>query len=338
MNDKRQITYSIKKGDKFEKVETPLSVLLKRLETPLCEKKEVVVLGYCEEAGELQRTAITARIRPGQGCEAKLAAHMRGSREYAYFASEWHTPRNPDLALMLPLAEPVHFAQYESVARKVLEDLGLGIVDDASLSPRWEFTLPTVNSEIENVFLYHEGDPVLPHRVLQDYGFANDVAEWSISHKTAMQFKRESGQLLAEVENPAIRKFNEELSVADVIKLWLPDTFVPATSPDTFEFQGGSVRNSVAVYHKHAFSREPKDEHSHKLLSPFDLIRLHRCGGSADAVIKMLGEDFAGVSRQHVPGWPKGRDVEDREDLLHKRYFVIAELFRESAEPEAAHG
>ena len=51
------------------------------------------------------------------------------------YSTHSHTPQSPRLRLVLPLSRPVSPDEYEAIARKVAEDIGIDMCDDTTYQP-----------------------------------------------------------------------------------------------------------------------------------------------------------------------------------------------------------
>lgn len=204
---------------------------------------------------------------------------------WAVYSTHKHTPERPRYRLLIPLSRPCNPDEYEAVARKMAEDIGIEQFDDTTYQPHRLMYWPSTSIDGEYVFEYSEGEPLDVDKVLAKYEDWHDVITWPTSSRTLTHRER----LVKKQEDPTTKKgiigaFCRTYSVYEAIAKFLPDIYIACGMPDRYTYAYGSTAAGLVVYEggKFAYSNHATDPCGGVLCNAFDLVRLHKYGDRDD--------------------------------------------------------
>ena len=226
------------------------------------------------------------------------------------YSTHSHTPDKPRLRWILPLSRAVSPEEYEPIARKVAEWIGIEKMDPLTYE-HWRMMFwPSVCKDGRYIFAEADGPLLDPDAVLREYGpdeaWRNE-ALWPVSSVEGEIVRREIKQQADPRTKPgAIGAFNRVYSVEDAIDAFdLPYERCTGMAGNRYTYTGGTTAAGAVVYNDGLFlySNHSTDPASHQCCSAFDLVRVHKFGSldegkSADDVSKLPSHkamlEFAG--------------------------------------------
>lgn len=201
------------------------------------------------------------------------------------YSTHKHTSEAPRLRLIIPLLRAVSSDEYQAVARKVAEDIGIEQFDNTTYEPARLMYWPSVSSDGQYVFEAQEGTLFDPDEVLSRYKDWKDTSSWPVSERINKERKKQAEKQ----GNPREKKgvigaFCRTYSIPDVIEKFLSDIYVPCDIPDRYTFVSGSSSGGLVIYENgdFAYSHHATDPVSGKLCNAFDLVRIHKFGKMDD--------------------------------------------------------
>lgn len=221
-------------------------------------------------AGETQ--AVCARVE-ALGCG------------YCIYSTRKHMPSAPRLRILLPLDRTCSADEYEPIARKMAEMIGIRYADPTTFETSRLMYWPSCSSDGEYVY-YAADKPLLStDGVLALYPDWRDTESWPTVPGAPTVAK-----LAAKQEDPLGKKgvvgaFCKVYSIEDAMETFLPGVYVPVDGmPDRYTYTGGSTAGGAVVYDqgRWLFSHHATDPCSGKLVNAFDLVRLHKFGDRDD--------------------------------------------------------
>ncbi|NQE00603.1 hypothetical protein HP420_17635, partial [Staphylococcus xylosus] len=90
-------------------------------------------------------------------------------KAYALYSTHKHRPSNPRLRLVIPLKRHVDGDEYEAVARKVAESIGIDYFDDTTYEPHRLMYWPSTSDDAEYYFTYADEQFLDPDIILEEY-------------------------------------------------------------------------------------------------------------------------------------------------------------------------
>ena len=197
------------------------------------------------------------------------------------YSTHKHTDRNPRLRLVIPLSHEVGPEEYEAIARKLAESIGIDYFDDTTYETNRLMFWPSHSSDVAPAFKLHDAPFLEPEEVLKRYRDWTDAAEWPYSSR-AKEARRKKAE---QVEDPLTKKgivgvFCRTYSITEAIRKFLPDVYIPTDKDDRWTYAAGSTHGGLVVYDNDtlAFSHHSTDPVSGLDVNAFDLVRLHRFG------------------------------------------------------------
>lgn len=200
---------------------------------------------------------------------------------YAVYSTRKHQTTKPRIRVILPLAEDVSADEYEPIARKVAESIGLRYCDPTTFQAVRLMYWPSHSTDSEYVFTY-EDKPMLDGKaVLNMYADWRDVTTWP----EVPDAQKLHQNMLKKQENPLekggmVGAFCKRFNIYQAIDEFLPGVYEPCDISDRLTFVGGSTTAGAIVYQDGLFlySHHATDPCSQKLVNAFDLVRLHKFG------------------------------------------------------------
>lgn len=199
---------------------------------------------------------------------------------WCIYSTHKHRPESPRLRLLIPLDRSVTAEEYEAIARKVAEDIGIDAFDDTTYQPSRLMYWPSVSADGKFVFEYEDQPFLCADAVLDLYPDWTDISYWPESKRAKKQRFRKAARQKDPLEKKGvIGAFNRTYTIPDAIGTFLPDVYEPTHSPDRYTYIEGSTAAGLVLYEdKFAYSNHATDPASGQLCNAFDLVRIHRFG------------------------------------------------------------
>lgn len=262
-----------------------------------------------------------------------LAGEIRDSFSlecaWAIYSTHKHAPDKPRLRLIIPLDREVSADEYEAIARKVAEKVGIDWFDDSTYQPTRLMYWPSHSSDVSPFFDSNDAPILKADDVLAEYRDWTDVAEWPESSRMSGIRRRQADKQ----GDPVAKKgpvglFCRTYTVPEAMEKFLPGVYVPTASPDRYTYAAGSTAAGVVIYEdgKFFYSNHATDPISGLLLNAFDLVRLYKFRELDE------GSDKRGAN---APSWKAMRDLirEDKDCIRQMYKEKDAEAKDDFAEP-----
>lgn len=191
-----------------------------------------------------------------------------------------HRHDRPRLRLLIPLTRPVTAQEYEPVARRLAEYMGIEDFDDTTYECNRLMFWPSCPQDGEYQYAVSDGDWTDPDKLLATYDDWHDMRQWPHSSRQERVIRRMSEKQGDPLTKPGIiGAFNRAYTITEAIGKYLPDVYTPAGEGRWTYAQGSTVGGAVS-YDNDTFlySHHDTDPVSGKLCSAFDLVRLHMYG------------------------------------------------------------
>ncbi|PHI13627.1 virulence-associated E family protein [Fusobacterium polymorphum] len=200
---------------------------------------------------------------------------------YAVYSTRKHQTTKPRIRVILPLAEDVSTDEYEPIARKVAESIGLRYCDPTTFQAVRLMYWPSHSTDSDYVFTYADKPMLDGKAVLNMYTDWRDVTTWP----EVPDAQKLHQNMLKKQENPLEKEgmvgaFCRRFNIYQAIDEFLPGTYEACDVVDRLTFVGGSTTAGAIVYQDGLFlySHHATDPCSQKLVNAFDLVRLHKFG------------------------------------------------------------
>lgn len=199
----------------------------------------------------------------------------------AIYSTHSHSASKPRYRLVLPLTREVTPDEYQAIARKVAEQIGIDYFDDTTYQASRLMYWPSCSSDGLYEYHYLDDMPVLdPDSILALYDDWTDMSFWPMSSRVNAIHKKSAakqGDPLA--KEGLIGAFCRTYSITDAIATFLAEVYVPSNKEDRYTYVGGSTSGGLVVYEdKFAYSNHATDPCSMRDCNAFDLVRIHKFG------------------------------------------------------------
>lgn len=199
---------------------------------------------------------------------------------YVVYSTHKHRAVTPRLRFVVPLKRHINGDEYEAVARKVADDIGIDYFDDTTYQPHRLMYWASTSADAEYLFRYKDAPFLDPDEVLSQYTDWTDPLEWAYSERETASYKRLADKQGDPHEKPGIvGAFCRAYDIHDVIEHFLSDVY--EKYDDTrYTFIGGSTAGGLVTYEdgKFAYSHHGTDPAGGELCNSFDLLRVHKFG------------------------------------------------------------
>ena len=195
------------------------------------------------------------------------------------YSTRKHRPEAPRLRLVIPLKRKVSPEEYQAVARKLAESLGMEMFDDTTYEPARLMYWPSTSSNGEFVFKHQDGPWLNPDDLLASYKDWRDTTAWPVSSrkKEALTKSLTKKQTDPTTKEGIVGTFCRAYSMSEAIEEFLADVYTPCEGSDRYTYTGGSTFGGLVTYDDlFAYSHHSTDPAGGKLCNAFDLVRIHK--------------------------------------------------------------
>ena len=202
---------------------------------------------------------------------------------WTIYSTHKHTAKKPRLRLLVYPDRPLLADEYQAVARRLAEDLGIDAFDDTTYDTNRLMYWPSTPSDGEYEFLHNDAAFLNVDTVLGSYGSDEawqDASRWPQSSRETKTLTRK----LKKQQNPLEKKgivgaFCRVVSIHQALEQYLADVYQPVREGERYTYLDGSTSGGLVIYEDlYAYSNHGTDPASGQLCNAFDLIRIHRFG------------------------------------------------------------
>lgn len=203
---------------------------------------------------------------------------------YCVYSTRKHCDAAPRLRVLVPLDHTCTNDEYEPLARKLAEFIGMELCDPSTFEASRLMYWPSCSADSRYVFTYADKPFIDVDGVLGMYSDWRNVAEWK--GVSAPKIPRGTRQADPSAKSGIVGAFCKTYDVYRVIYEIIPDVYVPC-GDDRFTYSGGSTTGGAVIYEggQFLYSHHATDPAGGKLCNAFDLARLHLFG-SMDGTAK----------------------------------------------------
>lgn len=227
----------------------------------------------------------------------------------AVYSTHGHTPKKPRLRFLVPLTTPVTPEEYEAIARKIADSMGMDYFDDTTYEPTRLMYWPTTAKDGEYVFNYLDLPILDPQLILDEYDDWRDTSYWPESSRSnGIRNKLAAKQGDPILKPGLIGAFCRTYDIAGAIETFLSDVYIPCATEGRYTYTRGSTAAGLVTYDdKFAYSNHSTDPANGQLCNAFDLVRIHKFG----EFDKDAKED---TPVNKLPSWGKMMDLITSDD------------------------
>jgi len=243
--------------------------------------------------GRRKANAVTGRdvitldldnIPPGQTANALARVEGLGCA-YAVYSTRKHDESKPRLRVLVPLSRTVTADEYEPLARKLAEFIGIELCDPTTFEASRLMYWPSACADSNFIHVYGDKPMLDADGVLGLYRDWHDISQWPEVPGTQTQVKRGAKQANPADKTGIVGAFCKTYDIYRAMDVFLPGEYEPCDiGPDRYTYTGGSTVGGAVVYDngQFLFSHHATDPASGQLVNAFDLVRLHRFSGLDD--------------------------------------------------------
>ena len=218
---------------------------------------------------------------------------------YCVYSTRKHQPAAPRLRILLPMDRTVTADEYEPIARKMGELIGLEFADPTTFEVSRLMYWPSCCKDSQYVYLFEDKPLLSADGVLGLYANWHDTTQWPALPGQAQFTKLAVKQGDPEAKNGVVGAFCRTYDVYRAMDELLPGIYEPVDNmPGRYTYIGGSTTGGAVLYEngKFLYSHHATDPCSGKLVNAFDLVRLHKFADADD-------EAQAGTPANRLPSY-----------------------------------
>ena len=204
---------------------------------------------------------------------------------YCIYSTRKHRPDAPRLRVLLPLDRTCTADEYEPLARKMAEIIGMELSDPTTFEASRLMYWPSVCADGEYIFYAADKPLLFVDGVLDLYTDWRDVASWPTHPGATPTARLAAKQGDPEAKAGIVGAFCRVYDIPAAMDAFLPGVYAETAAPGRYTFCEGSTAGGAVLYDdgKFLYSHHATDPCSGKLVNAFDLVRLHRFGDEDDS-------------------------------------------------------
>ena len=213
----------------------------------------------------------------------------------AVYSTHKHTKAKPRYRLIMPLDREVTPDEYEAIARKIAEKIGIDYFDDSTFQPTRLMYWPSHSTDVDPFFQFYDAPFLSANAVLEEYPDWTDTSYWPESSRMAGIRRRDADRQGDPREKKHIVGiFCRTYTITEAITKFLPDVYTQTAKEDRYTYAAGSTAAGLVVYDGDvfAYSNHSTDPAGGQLCNAFDLVRLHKFGHLDDGKEDKSGKDL----------------------------------------------
>lgn len=204
---------------------------------------------------------------------------------YCVYSTRKHMPSAPRLRVLLPLDRTVTVDEYEPLARRMAEYIGIELADPTTFQASRLMYWPSCCADGEYTYNYADKLMLFADGLLATFTDWRDITEWPQVPGTQSPVRMAAKQGDPEDKKGVVGAFCRTYDVPAAMDTFLQGIYEPADNmPDRYTFTGGSTTGGAVIHDggKFLYSHHATDPCSGKLVNSFDLVRLHKFGDLDD--------------------------------------------------------
>lgn len=211
------------------------------------------------------------------------------SVSYCLYSTRKHCANKPRLRVIVPLSRGVSPDEYEPIARRLAEKIGIEMADPTTFQPERLMYWPSCSVDSEYVFKRNDAAPLCDaDEVLRSYADWRDVVSWPQVPGSSVNYQTlATKQGDPESKKGIVGAFCRVYNIYSAMDAFLPGIYSSADGGmgGRYTYTGGSTAGGAVVYDngKFLYSHHATDPCSSRLVNAFDLVRLHKFGDLDDA-------------------------------------------------------
>lgn len=198
---------------------------------------------------------------------------------YLIYSTRKHAPYKPRLRVVLPTDRAMTPDEYEPIARKMAEMIGIEMADPTTFEASRLMYWPSCSSDSQYVFKSEDKPLLSADGVLKMYADWTDIASWpQVPGQEAKHRELITRQKDPTTKPGIIGAFCRVYDIYSAMATYLPNAYDETADSARFTYAGGSTTGGAVVYEdgKFLYSHHATDPCSGQLVNAWDLVRLHK--------------------------------------------------------------
>lgn len=195
------------------------------------------------------------------------------------YSTRKHSPYAPRLRVVIPLDQTAEVDEYEPIARKLAQMIGMQFCDPTTFEASRLMYWPSVCKDAEYIYRLYDKGFCSKYEMLKLYGDWTDMSQWPQVPGVEVRER----QRLTKAEDPLTKKgivgaFCRTFTIPMAIDQFLPGAYEPTDIPGRLTYAGGSTTGGAVLYQNDTFlySHHATDPCSGQLVNAWDLVRIHK--------------------------------------------------------------
>ena len=217
----------------------------------------------------------------GESLDEKMLEIDKLNVGFVVYSTHKHSAEAPRQRLVIPMTRIVSAEEYEAIARKIAEMIGIDLFDDSTYEAHRLMYWPSHSRDAEPYFYFFDAEWLNPDVILAEYPDWTDTSFWPYSSRVSEVRRREMDKAGDPMEKPGIiGAYNRAHPIREVLETILSDVYSPCAMQDRFTYIEGSTSAGMIIYEDEgfAYSHHSTDPAGGQLCNAFDLVRIHRFG------------------------------------------------------------
>jgi putative DNA primase/helicase len=205
---------------------------------------------------------------------------------YAVYSTRKHEEARPRLRVLVPLSRTVSADEYEPLARKLAQIIGIELCDPTTFQATRLMYWPSCSADSQYVFTYGDKPFVDADGLLATYADWRNIAEWPQVPGTQQSHVRLAATQGDPTSKPGVvGAFCRQYDVISAMDTFLSGLYLPTDDGSgRLTYVGASTSGGAIIYDNGSFlySHHATDPCGGRLVNAFDLVRLHKYGEQDD--------------------------------------------------------
>jgi len=217
---------------------------------------------------------------PAGGTQAVLDAVAALGCASCVYSTRKHDPEHPRLRVVLPLDRTASAEEYEPIARRVAEWLGIEKADPTTFQSYRLMYWPSASADSEFICDVNDEPFLRASEVLSTYRDWRNMAAWPQVPGQAQALRKAAQKAEDPETKPGlVGAFCRVYDIRRAMEELIPEAYAPTDDPDRYTYTGGSTSGGAIVYEgKWLYSHHATDPAGGRLVNAWDLVRLHKFG------------------------------------------------------------
>ena len=218
---------------------------------------------------------------PGWGADNIVARTEALNCCYCIYSTRKHIPAKPRLRIIVPLDRTVTPDEYEPIARRIAQQIGIECADKTTFDVSRLMYWPSACADTEYYYKTKDAPLISADMVLGTYADWHDVSAWPRVPGENTRVNREIIKQGDPLEKAGVvGAFCRTYSIEEAMEKFLPGAYEPVeNTTDRYTYMNGSTTGGAIIYDgKFLYSHHATDPCGEKLVNAFDMVRLHKFG------------------------------------------------------------